>query len=108
MLEKPEKKSLNLELGAILPMLKRVAEPVKKHHALILFLLLMSVVIYSVINVSSIIQMNEDPEYRATAEAKSIKTSFDQATIKKVNELRQSSDNTTIALPGGRRNPFVD
>ena len=102
------KNSLKLDTSSLMATLKRITNPIKAHHALILFVLLMSVIIYSVISVNSIIQINDDNDYRISAEAKSLTPSFDQATIKKVDELRQSNDNTSITLPGGRRNPFVD
>lgn len=102
------KKSLKLDTASLLTVLQQVTKPIKAHHALILFLLLMSVIIYSVISVNSIIQINDDTQYRLSAEAKSLTPSFDQSTIKKVDDLRQSGDNTSITLPGGRRNPFVD
>lgn len=82
--------------------------PIKAHHTLILFILLMSVVIYSVYNVSMIIQTPDDAEYRAEAESTSIKTIFDRATIKKIDELHQSNTDTNIELPDGRRNPFMN
>jgi hypothetical protein len=102
------KSSLKLDTKSLLAIVKRVTDPIKAHHALIMFVLLMGVLIYTVISVGAIIQVSDDSEYRAEVEAKSLNTSFDQATIKKVDELRQSDDNTSIILPEGRRNPFVD
>jgi hypothetical protein len=103
-----EKKGLGLNSQSLRRTLEKIVDPIKAHNALIMFLLLMGVLIYAVITVSSIIQISDDSEYRAQAETKSLTTSFDQATIKKVDDLRQSNDNATITLPGGRRNPFVD
>ena len=102
------KTSLKLDTTTLMASLKRVINPVKAHHALIMFVLLMSIIIYSVLSVSAIIQVNDDSEYRLTAASKNLTPNFDQETIKKVDELRQSNDNKSITLPGGRRNPFVD
>lgn len=109
--KKPEpakKSSLKLDTGALKAVLDKASTPVKKYHALILFTLLMSVVIYSVYSVNIILQTPDDANYRAEAETKSLKTSFDQATIKKLDELRESNTNSPIELPAGRRNPFIN
>lgn len=103
-----QKLSLKLDLTSIRPILERVTTPVKTRHALIMFVLLMGVVIYTVYTVSDIIKINDDPTYRSEAEAKSLTTRFDQQTIQKVNNLTESDSNAPINLPGGRRNPFVD
>lgn len=103
-----QKLSLKLDLKSLDPIIERVAGPLKIHHALIMFVLLMGVVIYSVIAVGNIIQINDDSTYRAEAQAKSLTTSFDQQTIKKIDNLKESDSNAPINLPGGRRNPFVD
>lgn len=102
------KSSIKLDSRSIVASLKQAAAPIKTHLVLIMFLVLMGTLIYTVLTVSTIIQINDDAEYRLSAEAKSLDTSFDQATIKKVDELRESSDGSAIELPGGRRNPFVD
>lgn len=104
----PKKSPLNLDADALKGVLEKITAPIKQYHAVILFVLLMSVVIYSVYSVSMIIQTSDDVLYRADAEATSLKTSFDQATIKKVDELRQSNTDATIELPSGRRNPFTN
>lgn len=103
-----QKLSLKLDLTSIRPALERVITPIKTRHALIMFVLLMGVVIYSVYAVSEIIQINDDATYRSEAEAKGLTTRFDQQTVQKINELKESDSNAPINLPGGRRNPFVD
>ena len=103
-----KKPSLKIDRAALLESVKHLVRPIQAHHTTIMFVLLMGVLIYSVVLVSSAIQPTEDSEYRATAEAKSITTQFDQATIEKVDNLRQHNDNEAIQLPSGRRNPFVD
>jgi len=102
------KSSIKLDPKSLVRSIKKIAAPIKTHLVLIMFLLLMSTLIYAVFTVSTIIQISDDGEYRLSAEAKSLGTSFDEATIKKVDELRESSDGSAIELPGGRRNPFVD
>jgi len=109
--KKPEptkKPSLGLDLSSLKITAGKAIAPVKKHHALILFILLMSTLIYSVYSVSTIIQANDDTGYRIQAESKSVKTSFDQATIEKVESLRESNADDPIELPAGRRNPFAN
>lgn len=103
-----QKASLKLDLKSLGPILERLVSPIKSRHALIMFVLLMGVIIYSVFAVSTIFQINDDPDYRAEAEAKGLTTSFDQQTIKKIDNLKESDSNAPINLPGGRRNPFVD
>jgi len=103
-----QKLSLKLDLKSLGPIVERVISPVKSHHILIMFVLLMGVIIYSVFAVSDIMQTNDDPTYRSEADAKSLTTRFDQQTIKKINNLKESDNNAPINLPGGRRNPFVD
>ena len=100
--------SLKLDVQTLKKVLEEASKPFRTHHALIMFVLLMGVLIYSVYSVSTILQTTDDPVYRTQAEAKSLNTSFDQSTIKKVDDLRESNANDSINLPGGRRNPFVN
>jgi hypothetical protein len=100
--------SLKLDVQTLKTVAEHIAAPIKSHHALIMFVLLMGVLIYSVYSVSTILQTTDDPDYRVEAEAKSLNTTFDQSTIQKVDELRESDANDPINLPGGRRNPFVN
>ena len=103
-----QKISLKFDLASLRPTLERIITPVRTRHALIMFVLLMGVIIYSVYTVSNTIQINDDPTYRSEAEAKSLTTRFDQQTVQKINGLKESDSNAPINLPGGRRNPFVD
>lgn len=103
-----KKLSLKMDTTSIVKSLRRVTDPLRTHHKLVMFVLFMGVLIYTAWLVSMTIQPTDDSEYRAQIEATSITTSFDQATIKKVDELRKSNDPSAIELPGGRRNPFVD
>ncbi|HYG83384.1 MAG TPA: hypothetical protein VD907_00720 [Verrucomicrobiae bacterium] len=86
----------------------RLTSPFRKHHALIFILLALAVMIISVYSINQILSQPVDQNYKAEAEAKSLRTNFDQQTIDKITELRGRGDNWANNLPGGRINPFSE
>lgn len=78
-----------------------------RYHLLISLVVVSGFLIFSVISVNSIINGTQDAEYAAAQQSTVIKTRFDNATIKKINELSSREENPSLGLPtDGRRNPF--
>jgi len=81
-------------------------EPFRRHHALIFILAALAVMIISVYSVNMTLSQPVDEAYRQQVEARSIRTNFDQATIDQIDTLRQRQDDSALALPSGKINPF--
>ncbi|HEX6258117.1 MAG TPA: hypothetical protein VFZ48_01400 [Candidatus Saccharimonadales bacterium] len=83
-----------------------LTRPIRKHHALLFILAALFIMIFSVYNVNQILSQPEDAQYRTEAETKSVRTNFDQATIDKINQLKERQEGSALNLPSGRINPF--
>lgn len=111
MAEKDIKKkgiSLSLDLQALKVLGDRLTAPIRKHSSFILSIIALSLIAYSAIMVTMIIQRSDDPQYRDEQSVDRISSSFDKQTIQKVDNLRNSAENSSIELPAGRRNPFTN
>lgn len=98
---KPPKPSLAEQLGGISKLLK-------SNLSSIVIVLVIAILGYAFITVNSILSQSDDDDYRQAQSEKGVRSSFDQSTIDKINNLRSSSDSSTIDLPQGRINPFVE
>lgn len=78
------------------------------HGAIIFVVLSLGLLTYSVYAVQLILSSPEDSDYRGLLETQGIRTRFDQATIDKVNQLRNSQQAVDLTLPPGRINPFSE
>lgn len=79
-----------------------------KHHTIIMLLSVLATLIFTVYYVNQIITTSSDDAYRTEKQSTSIKTSFDTATIEKINRLRSQQQTDPLMLPSGRINPFVE
>lgn len=107
MADKPKKNS-SLNLLALRKAVDKFLSPVRSHSTFLLTLISLGLVAYSVIIISGAIQQTDDPQYREEQSADRIKSTFDKETIKKIDNLRISTDSSSIDLPDGRRNPFIN
>ena len=98
----------SIDLQAIKKLGDTILAPVRKHSTFILSLIALGLIIYSAMMVTMIIQRGDDTAYRDEQAVDRISSSFDKQTIQKIDNLRNSADNSSIDLPGGRRNPFTN
>ncbi len=83
--------------------------PVANHHALIFIVGSLLLLMFVVYNTQRILTIPEDSTYRAEVEKRDTKTTFDQETIKKVEQLQYRRDALKPELPtSGRINPFAE
>ena len=107
MAEKKKKgSSLNLDLQSVKKLGERFTAPIRKHSSFIMAMISLGLIIYTGLAVTTIIQRSDDQSYRDEQAKDRISSSFDKQTIQKVDNLRDSNDNSSIELPAGRRNPF--
>ena len=102
------KKNLSLDTKSIIISLRRFLSEIVRRSTVIIIVASIGILIYSVMVVQSIIAHQEDGEYRLKQQSNRISGNFDKDTIDKVNNLRASSEDSAIVLPGGRRNPFIN
>jgi hypothetical protein len=103
-----KKKSISLDLHSFQEALNKFLYPIRVHSTFLLTLIALALVAYSVIIISGAIQQTDDLQYREEQSANRIKSTFDKETIKKIDNLRISTDSSSIDLPDGRRNPFIN
>lgn len=101
-------KTASINFSEIRVTVQRIIDPIAKHSTVIMAVAAISVLIYSMITVSMIITVQDDVAYRQAQSQNRISGAFDKTTINKVNNLKASSDGSSIDLPSGRRNPFVN
>lgn len=88
--------------------LTKYASAVMRHYAIISVVVLFGALFYGLISIQQVLQPSEDANYRETQAQKNTKTSFDQATVQKVKDLKTSTEQYNQALPEGRINPFAE
>ena len=98
----------NINLFALTRSLKKVSEVIERYHITIITLLVLGALIGVVANVNAILSQAPDEDYRTQAEQKSLRTNFDEATLKSINQLKQRQENGNFELPSGRNNPFTE
>jgi len=92
--------------------LRTKLRPLLKHHLFITTIALLSFLIFMVYHVSQVLQQPPDATYEEQKQQTSIQTSFDQNTIKAINDVLRSRDQAggaiTYDVPqSARTNPFV-
>lgn len=103
-----KKTTTPITLLSIKTSLQRVTNPITKHLTVIIVVAAIGVLIYSILTVRMIVMLQDDAVYRQKQSENRINGNFDKQTITKVNNLKVSSDTSTIDLPQGRRNPFIN
>jgi hypothetical protein len=103
-----KKKNISLDLQSLRKISDKFLYPVRAHSTFLLVMISLGLIAYSVIIISGTIQQTDDPTYREEQSANRIKSTFDKETIKKIDNLRNSNDSSSIDLPDGRRNPFIN
>ena len=103
-----KKNTTQISFLSIKSSLQQASTLVTKHSTVILMVAAISVLIYSILNVRMIIMLQDDTAYRVKQSANRINGNFDKETINKINNLKASSDSSSIELPQGRRNPFIN
>lgn len=89
----------------LLTKLKGLGQPVAKHHAVIVAVVLLGFLTYSVFTVSQIL-LSDDPVMNTEAQQQAITTHFDQKTIDQIEQLKSRQQSTDLSLPSGHINPF--
>lgn len=87
-----------------------VFRPVVNHHAIIFIVGSLLLLMFVVYNTQRILSIPEDTAYRQEVEKRdTTRTTFDQETIKKVEQLQYRRDALKPELPtSGRINPFAE
>lgn len=104
---KLEVKDLGPQITKLLGSLK----PLLEHALFVIVIGSLGFMIFVVYAITQILQKPPDAAYQAEAAAKSIQTSFDQATIDRIQNLQpsnQSNPNVLFAIPATRNNPFSE
>lgn len=76
-----------------------------RYHAIIFFLIIAVLLMVAILMILSIINITGKTD---AANVKPIDSSFDEATIKRLNELQSGDTNSSLNLPNGRINPFSE
>lgn len=98
-----------INIAAIKRKTLAVLKPIINHHAVIFIVASLLLLMYVVYNTQRILSIPEDSSYRKEVEQRDIVTTFDQATIKKVEQLQYRRDALKPELPkSGRINPFAE
>lgn len=74
-----------------------------RFHLVIFVVLVVGSLAFAVFSVSVVLQQSTQNDLSQAPNSQ-----FDTATINRVNQLHTSDENTTLSLPGGRTNPFVE
>lgn len=98
----------DINFTTILNSLTKTARAILRYHYLIFITFMVIGVFIAVYSITNILNLPEDTAYREEQQKNTINDSFDEATIKKIDKLRFSNEETTIPLPSGRTNPFVE
>lgn len=86
-----------------------IFRPIINHHAIIFIVVSLLLLMYVVYNTQRILTISEDSTYRREVEQRDTNTIFDEATIKKVEQLQYRRDALKPELPAnGRINPFSE
>ena len=102
------KEQLSLLISKVKPFLKPL-KPIAKRHYFLSLIVILGFLIYAVYAVSQmLLSPPTDEAYRQEKTAKGTKTTFDQATIDKIRELKKSDESSNTQLPSGRINPFAE
>ncbi len=98
----------DINFSVMLQSVTKTIRAILKYHYLIFITFMVVGVFVGVYSITNILNLPEDTAYKEEQQKNNINDNFDQATIKKINKLRFSSETTTTPLPSGRTNPFVE
>jgi len=98
----------DINLTIILKSITDIAKAILRYHYLIFITFTVVGVFIAIYSITNILNLPEDTAYREEQQKNNINDNFDKATIEKINNLRFSNEATTITLPPGRTNPFVE
>ena len=101
---------LTFKLPPQLATLPARLRPIAKHHYFIYALVLLGGLIAAMYVVNGTLNAPGDQAYQDEQSKNLLKGNFDQATIKKIEELNKSSESSTAPPPpsGVRTNPFAE
>ncbi len=98
-----------INIAAIKRKTLSIFKPIISHHAIIFIILSLLFLMYIVYTTQRILTNTEDTAYKSRAEQKGTTTTFDEETIKKVEQLQYRRDALKPELPtNGRINPFAE
>ena len=98
-----------INMAAIKRKTLAILKPISDHHAIIFIILALLLLMFVVYNTQRILTITEDDAYKNEAMQKGITTTFDEETIKKVEQLQYRKDALKPELPtNGRINPFAE
>ncbi len=85
-------------------------KPIVRHHYFIYALLLLGGLLAAMYAINMALTAPQDTVYQQQQEKATLKGSFDQATIKKIEDLNTSGEQSTAPPPpsGVRTNPFAE
>jgi hypothetical protein len=98
----------DISLKGIGDQFKDLGHKLRRHMSIIFVVVVLGALVYSVFSVNLILGMPSDEAYRMQKEAESFSTRFDDATIEKIDGLKDRQEAGDIQLPGGRINPFAE
>ena len=104
--KKKAKNSSSLDLASIKHAFKPLSNLFRAHFSFIFTGAALLALVYAVLSVQLILQ--QTPTSDAATTSNEYSTKFDDATIKKVNDLGDHQDSGGIVLPQGRINPFSE
>lgn len=102
---------MKLKLPASITTLLKKLSIVGKHHYFISIVLLLAGLSVAVFIVNQTLSSTTDQDYYQKRLSESLKSSFDKATIEKIQNLQKSDEHSAIPpdLPAGSRtNPFAE
>lgn len=105
---------MKLDIKDLKPQLLKLLgslKPLVEHMQFLMVIVALGFMIFAVYSVTQILQHPTDTAYRNEAAAQSVQTSFDEATIRRIENLRasdQSNPNLQFAIPITRANPFSE
>lgn len=89
----------------------RILRPLAKHHYFVYSIVLLSGLLVAVFTTNQTLTAPADEAYRSEKLSSGVNASFNQQTIKKIEELKRSSEsgnNQTPTPVGARSNPFSE
>lgn len=89
--------------------LRRATQPIAKHHVTIAFVLVIGTLIFAILTVNTILTQPADTNYLAEKQSDTVKARFDEATIKRIDDLYHSKERIHLSSPQGPRpSPFTE
>lgn len=102
--EKTKKKG-EIDIASLLGAFTKLFAFLKQHLVLLFIVLTLSALAYAVATVNNIIQQSAPDENSSSG---TYSSTFDKATIDKINALNDPNQTPNVAIPPGRINPFYE